>query len=54
MAKKSKKNKKSPQLSEQQIRKVADGVYALMLEDVRSGRERQGLVWDKRYLSKRL
>jgi len=54
MAKKRNKNKKPPQLSEQQIRKVVDGVYALMLEEMHHGRERQGLMWDKRYLSKRL
>ncbi len=57
MAKKGKgksKNRKPPQLSEQQVRQVADRVYGLMLVELRSDRERQWLIWDRRYLSKRL
>ncbi|MEM7797777.1 MAG: hypothetical protein AAF633_01190 [Chloroflexota bacterium] len=48
MAKKEKRT-----LTDQEMRKVSERVYQLMLADLRLNRERLGLKWKKRRLSNR-
>ncbi|MBP8001137.1 MAG: hypothetical protein KA314_23140 [Chloroflexi bacterium] len=44
---------KRVELSEQEVRQVAEKVYGLFLAELRSDRERMGAGWQKRHLRKR-